>query len=196
VHVGFKVAAKIGPRYLNLLEANEAIIARNVTVNLFDRHIAPYFSGAAPSSSSRRTNSGAHPRHVFVLAARWIEEVRIDGLLNIKEKAQRRVMTTQLLSLEAKPRWLPEAHRHWPRPQSWLADSGADVIATARRQQEVDQTADAVEARGRKTLRLVSDVCNRESLETLLTASLSASAKSTSSSTAPAKSSARHHLAP
>ena len=45
LHVGFKVAAKIGPRYLNLLEANEAIIARNVTVNLFDRHIAPVFLG-------------------------------------------------------------------------------------------------------------------------------------------------------
>ena len=45
LHVGFKVAAKMGPRYLNLLEANEAVIARNVTENLFDRHIAPVFLG-------------------------------------------------------------------------------------------------------------------------------------------------------
>jgi len=45
LHVGFKVAAKMGPRYLDLVEANEAVIARNVTENLFDRHIAPVFQG-------------------------------------------------------------------------------------------------------------------------------------------------------
>ncbi len=32
-------------RYLDLLEANEAVIAKNVTENLFDRHIAPVFLG-------------------------------------------------------------------------------------------------------------------------------------------------------
>ena len=45
LHVGFKVAAKMGPRYLKLLEANEPVIARNVTENLYDRHIAPAFLG-------------------------------------------------------------------------------------------------------------------------------------------------------
>jgi hypothetical protein len=45
LHVGFKVAAKMGPRYLNLLEANESVIAKNVTENLFNRHIAPVFLG-------------------------------------------------------------------------------------------------------------------------------------------------------
>lgn len=45
LHVGFKVAAKMGPRYLGLLEANEEVIAKNVTENLFDRHIAPVFLG-------------------------------------------------------------------------------------------------------------------------------------------------------
>ena len=45
LHVGFKIAAKMGGRYLDLLEANETIIARNVTENLFDRHIAPVFLG-------------------------------------------------------------------------------------------------------------------------------------------------------
>src|SRR5581483_9756747 len=45
LHVGFKVAAKMGKRYLDLLEANEAVIAKNVTENLFDRHIAPVFLG-------------------------------------------------------------------------------------------------------------------------------------------------------
>ncbi|MGA2889543.1 MAG: tagaturonate epimerase family protein [Terracidiphilus sp.] len=45
LHVGFKVAAKMGPRYLGLLEANEAVIAKNVTENLYNRHIAPVFLG-------------------------------------------------------------------------------------------------------------------------------------------------------
>ena len=45
LHVGFKIAAKMGKRYLDLLEANEAVIARNVTENLYDRHIAPVFLG-------------------------------------------------------------------------------------------------------------------------------------------------------
>ena len=49
LHVGFKVAAKMGRRYLDLLEANEAVIARNVTENLFHRHIAPVFLGTAAS---------------------------------------------------------------------------------------------------------------------------------------------------
>jgi hypothetical protein len=45
LHVGFKVAATMGPRYLDLLEVNEEIIAKNVTDNLFARHIAPVFLG-------------------------------------------------------------------------------------------------------------------------------------------------------
>ncbi|MGA2672508.1 MAG: tagaturonate epimerase family protein [Terracidiphilus sp.] len=45
LHVGFKVAAKMGRRYLDLLEANETVIAKNVTENLYTRHIAPVFLG-------------------------------------------------------------------------------------------------------------------------------------------------------
>ena len=45
LHVGFKVASKMGDRYLKALEANEAVVARNVTTNLFDRHIKPVFLG-------------------------------------------------------------------------------------------------------------------------------------------------------
>lgn len=45
LHVGFKVAAKMGDRYLKALEANEEVVARNVTANLFDRHIKPVFLG-------------------------------------------------------------------------------------------------------------------------------------------------------
>jgi hypothetical protein len=46
LHVGFKVAAKMGDRYLKVLEANEAIVAKNVTTNLFERHIRPVFLGS------------------------------------------------------------------------------------------------------------------------------------------------------
>jgi len=45
LHVGFKVAAKMGDRYLKALEANEAVVGRNVTTNLFERHIRPVFLG-------------------------------------------------------------------------------------------------------------------------------------------------------
>jgi hypothetical protein len=45
LHVGFKVAAKMEDRYLGLLEANEGVIAKNVTENLYNRHIAPVFLG-------------------------------------------------------------------------------------------------------------------------------------------------------
>jgi tagaturonate epimerase len=45
LHVGFKVAAKMGNRYLMALEANEEVIAKNVTENLFIRHIKPVFLG-------------------------------------------------------------------------------------------------------------------------------------------------------
>jgi hypothetical protein len=43
LHVGYKVAAKMGEKYLKMLDACEASIARNVTENLFDRHIRPIF---------------------------------------------------------------------------------------------------------------------------------------------------------
>jgi hypothetical protein len=45
LHVGYKVAAKMGPRYLGMLRECEPSISRNVTTNLFDRHIAPLFVG-------------------------------------------------------------------------------------------------------------------------------------------------------
>lgn len=53
-----------------------------------------------------------------------------------------------------------------------LADAGADVIATARRKEQVDETANEIEARGRQTLRIVSDVGDRASLESLRDAAI------------------------
>jgi hypothetical protein len=45
LHVGYKVAAQMGDRYLNLVEQCEPSISRNVTTNLYDRHIEPLFVG-------------------------------------------------------------------------------------------------------------------------------------------------------
>jgi len=43
LHVGYKIAAKKGERYLRLLQENRAVVSRNVTENLFERHIKPLF---------------------------------------------------------------------------------------------------------------------------------------------------------
>ena len=43
LHVGYKVAADMGERFLKAVEAHEAVIARAVTTNLLDRHIKPVF---------------------------------------------------------------------------------------------------------------------------------------------------------
>ena len=53
-----------------------------------------------------------------------------------------------------------------------LAEAGADVVATARHQPQVDETANEIEARGRRTLRHTADVCDRASLQKLLAATL------------------------
>ena len=43
IHVGYKIAAQMGDRYLKMLEACEPTVARNVTGNLYDRHLKPLF---------------------------------------------------------------------------------------------------------------------------------------------------------
>ena len=53
LHVGFKVAAGMGQRYVDLLAANEPLIARNVTGNLYDRHIRPLFLSEELRAQSR-----------------------------------------------------------------------------------------------------------------------------------------------
>lgn len=49
-----------------------------------------------------------------------------------------------------------------------LAQAGADVAPSSRRQNEVDATAAAIEALGRRSLRVTSDVKDRTSLQSLL----------------------------
>jgi NAD(P)-dependent dehydrogenase (short-subunit alcohol dehydrogenase family) len=82
-------------------------------------------------------------------------------------------MTTQILNLEGKTAVVTGGTSGIGRALSLgLADAGADVVASARRQQQVDETAVEIESRGRQTLRLTSDVCDRASLEALLAATL------------------------
>ena len=43
IHVGFKIAAEMGVAYTEALKENEKIIAKNVTENIWKRHILPIF---------------------------------------------------------------------------------------------------------------------------------------------------------
>ncbi|MCE9610011.1 MAG: tagaturonate epimerase family protein [Chthoniobacter sp.] len=45
LHVAFKLAAKKGQRYLDLLDANAEVVGKNVTENLYARHLRPLFVG-------------------------------------------------------------------------------------------------------------------------------------------------------
>jgi NAD(P)-dependent dehydrogenase (short-subunit alcohol dehydrogenase family) len=53
-----------------------------------------------------------------------------------------------------------------------LAEAGADVVPSSRRPEQVDEAASAIEAKGRRSLRLPSDVSSRETLEALLAGTL------------------------
>jgi NAD(P)-dependent dehydrogenase (short-subunit alcohol dehydrogenase family) len=48
-----------------------------------------------------------------------------------------------------------------------LADAGADVVATARRQHLVDEVATEIERRGRRTMRVATDVADESALAEL-----------------------------
>ena len=43
LHVSFKIAAKAGNRYTDLLNINEEIVAKQVTENIYERHMKPLF---------------------------------------------------------------------------------------------------------------------------------------------------------
>jgi hypothetical protein len=47
LHVGYKIAAQMGARYLAALEACETSVAKNVTENLYERHLKPLFLNGA-----------------------------------------------------------------------------------------------------------------------------------------------------
>jgi NAD(P)-dependent dehydrogenase (short-subunit alcohol dehydrogenase family) len=58
-----------------------------------------------------------------------------------------------------------------------LADAGAAVVCSSRRAEQVEAAAAEIEAKGRKTLRITSDVSDRASLENLLNECISAFGK-------------------
>lgn len=87
-------------------------------------------------------------------------------------------MSTNLLSLNGKVAVITGGTSGIGRAMSLgLAGAGADVIATARRKEQVEETASAIEALGHKTLRVASDVTDRASLEKLCDAVLAAFGK-------------------
>ncbi len=47
LHVGYKIAAKMGDRYLRALKTHERFISKNVTENLYARHLKPLFVDGA-----------------------------------------------------------------------------------------------------------------------------------------------------
>ena len=51
-----------------------------------------------------------------------------------------------------------------------LAEAGADVVPSSRRREQVEAAAAEIEARGRRTVRVASDVTDRPSLEAALAA--------------------------
>ncbi len=58
-----------------------------------------------------------------------------------------------------------------------LAEAGADVVATSRRMEQVEAAAGEIEQRGRRTIRIASDVSDRASLQLVLDQSIEAFGK-------------------
>ncbi len=61
MHVGFKIAAEMGPGFTSLLKEHRAVVERHVTDNIFRRHVTPLFLGeTAPSMPHATTASTNH----------------------------------------------------------------------------------------------------------------------------------------
>lgn len=58
-----------------------------------------------------------------------------------------------------------------------FADAGADVVPTSRRTEQVEVAATEIENRGRRSIRVASDVSDRKSLELVLEAAIKAFGK-------------------
>jgi tagaturonate epimerase len=52
LHVAYKIAAQLSKRYLDMVDACEESIARNVTANLYERHLKPIFLAGQLSSKT------------------------------------------------------------------------------------------------------------------------------------------------
>ncbi len=60
IHVGYKIAAKLGNRYLDALDKHEDSVARNVTNNLYERHMKPLLAGVGQSVSREKAARAQH----------------------------------------------------------------------------------------------------------------------------------------
>jgi NAD(P)-dependent dehydrogenase (short-subunit alcohol dehydrogenase family) len=58
-----------------------------------------------------------------------------------------------------------------------LAEAGADVVATSRRQEQVDDAATRIQSKGRRSLRITSDVADAASLQNLCDQTIAAFGK-------------------
>jgi NAD(P)-dependent dehydrogenase (short-subunit alcohol dehydrogenase family) len=84
------------------------------------------------------------------------------------------VMSSQLFNLEGKVAVVIGGTSGIGRALArGLAEAGADVIPTSRRQQQVNDTAAEIEGLGRQSLAVASDVADRASLESLASKVLS-----------------------
>jgi tagaturonate epimerase len=63
LHVGYKIAAKLGPRYLEALAAHRSSVARNVTENLYARHLRPLFAPGARREAQPESRGLAYEVH-------------------------------------------------------------------------------------------------------------------------------------
>jgi hypothetical protein len=57
VHVAFKIAAEMGPRFTSLLREHRVVIEQHVTENIFRRHVTPLFLGEAARPQSQATTA-------------------------------------------------------------------------------------------------------------------------------------------
>jgi len=61
LHVGYKIAAGMGSHYLDALDACEEAVSRNVTENLYVRHLKPLFlNGASPAQPHEQRAARPH----------------------------------------------------------------------------------------------------------------------------------------
>jgi len=61
LHVSFKVAAKMGDRYYAALKKHEVVVAKNVTENLFERHMKPLLLGKSVKPAKKASKLKAVP---------------------------------------------------------------------------------------------------------------------------------------
>ncbi len=54
LHVGYKIAAELGPRFIDALDECEPTITQQVTTNIYERHIRPLFLSSTGAQPKRR----------------------------------------------------------------------------------------------------------------------------------------------